>query len=62
MKSVSVIIPTYNGLSLLQKHLPAVLDMLRAGDELLIVDDAGHDETLNWLMEQFALEIGRAHV
>lgn len=55
MKSVSVIIPTYNGLSLLQKHLPAVLDMLRAGDELLIVDDAGHDETLNWLMEQFAL-------
>ena len=50
---VSIIIPTFNGLPLLQKHLPA----LRAADgvadaELLIADDGSTDGTADWLAAQ----------
>lgn len=48
-RAVSVVIPTYNGLALLQKNLPAVLSCLRAGDELIVVDDASSDATVEWL-------------
>lgn len=52
-RSVSIVIPTYNGLSLLQKNLPAVVKAMRAGDELVIVDDASSDDTVSWLRTQF---------
>ncbi|HEX7017960.1 MAG TPA: glycosyltransferase [Patescibacteria group bacterium] len=50
---VSAVIPTYNGLHLLQKNLPAVVASLRTGDELVIVDDASSDGTVSWLKEEF---------
>lgn len=53
MANVSVIIPTYNGSRLLDRHLPSVLAGLRAGDELIIIDDASQDDTLAHLTSQF---------
>lgn len=48
--SVSVILPTYNGLSLLQKHLPSVLAAEGMAEaELLIADDGSTDGTAEWL-------------
>ena len=56
MSSVSIIIPTYNGLSLLHKHLPSVLMSLRKHDELIIVDDAGTDDSVAWLRSEYKLK------
>lgn len=53
--SVSVVIPTYNGRHLLQRHLPHVLGSMSHGDELVIVDDSSNDETLMWLAQEFKL-------
>jgi O-antigen biosynthesis protein len=53
-KPISTIIPTYNGLKLLQENLPAVLAELKKGDQLIIVDDAGSDDSPEWLKENFA--------
>jgi GT2 family glycosyltransferase len=50
--AVSVVIPTYNGCTLLAKHLPQVAAVLQEGDEILIVDDASTDGTIPWLEEQ----------
>ncbi len=48
--SVSIIIPTLNGLELLQKHLPALLAADGAREaEMIVVDDGGTDETAPWL-------------
>ncbi len=52
---VSTVIPTYNGLKLLKKHLPAVYSCLRNQDQLIIVDDASSDQTINWLKDKFNL-------
>ena len=49
---ISVVIPTFNGLHLLQKHLPQVAKILRPGDEIVVVDDASNDETVPWLRQQ----------
>src|SRR5258706_8904438 len=51
--AVSIIIPTYNGEALLQKHLPHVLAALHRGDELIIVDDASTDGSVVWLKDTF---------
>jgi GT2 family glycosyltransferase len=56
MQSVSVIIPTFNGRHLLEKHLSAVCEMIRTGDELLIVDDHSTDDTVAYLKQKYALE------
>lgn len=56
-QKVSAVIPTYNGKDLLVKHLPRVLSCLRAGDELIIVDDHSQDETLDFLIDQFEAKI-----
>lgn len=52
---VSVVIPTYNGLPLLKKHLSHVFDALRRHDEVVIVDDAGTDETVVYLTKTYGL-------
>src|SRR5918911_1402620 len=56
MRSVSVIIPTWNGRELLAEFLPSVLaalgeyrDRHASAVELLVVDDASTDDTLDWL-------------
>lgn len=47
---VSIIIPTLNGLALLQKHLPTLLAADGVGDaEIIVVDDGGTDDTAAWL-------------
>jgi GT2 family glycosyltransferase len=53
---VSTVIPTYNGKHLLAKFLPAVLNTLRNGDELVIVDDHSPDETVSWLVQSYNLK------
>jgi GT2 family glycosyltransferase len=55
---VSIVIPTYNGKKLLEKNLPAVLESLRDSDELIIVDDASTDDTLEWLTRTYGLKHG----
>lgn len=54
-KSVSAIIPNYNGKSLLQRFLPSVLNCLKSGDELIIVDDNSSDESVKYLVRNFKL-------
>ena len=49
---VSLIIPTFNGLSLLQKHLPTLLSADGVAEaELVIADDGSTDGTAEWLAE-----------
>lgn len=48
MKNCSVVIPTYNGRKLLNKHLPAIIQTLNPNDEVIIIDDASSDETSQW--------------
>lgn len=52
--SISVIIPTYNGVELLKQNLPAVFRSLRDKDEVVIVDDASSDPTVDWFWQQFS--------
>ena len=48
---ISIVIPTYNGQALLQKHLPAVLQAMQPEDELIVIDDASSDSTEFWFKE-----------
>lgn len=54
-KAISCIVPTYNGAPLLKKHIYSVISALHDGDQLIIIDDASSDTTLEWLTEQFDL-------
>ncbi|HSO75899.1 MAG TPA: glycosyltransferase, partial [Blastocatellia bacterium] len=56
---VSIVIPSWNGLGLLQRFLPSVLaaairysTQSDAPTEIIVVDDGGTDETTAWLREQ----------
>ncbi len=62
MKQVSAIIPNYNGVTLLKKHLPSVIDCLRDGDELLIVDDMSSDASVAYLCSEYRLEEMQSNV
>jgi GT2 family glycosyltransferase len=59
-RQVSTVIPTYNGLELLKKHLPFVLSCLRSKDQLIIVDDDSSDQTVDWLRKKFQLSKPRS--
>jgi len=48
-KLISVVIPTFQAQKLLENNLPQVIAELRRGDELLIIEDAGSDDTASWL-------------
>ena len=52
---VSVVIPTYKGKSLMEKNFPSVMESLRNSDEVVIVDDGGFKETLEWLKKKYQL-------
>jgi GT2 family glycosyltransferase len=54
--SVTAVIPNYNGQRLLHRYLPAVISCLRHQDELLIVDDASRDTSVDWLVENYHLQ------
>lgn len=47
------LIPTYNGQELLQRYVPKVIEAMGKKDELIIVDDASGDSSVEWLTEQF---------
>jgi GT2 family glycosyltransferase len=53
--NVSVVIPNYNGQRLLEKHLPAVFQMLQDQDQVVIVDDASTDDSVQWLQHKYHL-------
>ncbi len=56
MKSVSVVIPTYNGKALLEKNLPplqAAAALHSFPVEIIVVDDASSDDTVLFLHERF---------
>jgi len=56
MKSVSVVIPTYNGKGLLEKNLPPLICAATAHDapvEITVVDDAGNDGTVEFIRENY---------
>jgi len=50
---VSIVIPNYNGLEVLKKHIPSVLACMRDGDELIIVDDASNDASVAFLKTEY---------
>jgi len=58
MSQVSVVIPSYKGVHLYEKNLPAVLTCMRSNDELIVVDDASgaDDNTLAWFKKKFAVK------
>jgi GT2 family glycosyltransferase len=56
---VSVVIPTYKGKPLLERNFPSVLKSLHDGDEVVIVDDGGFEETLVWLKQNYRLGSAR---
>lgn len=53
--NLSIIIPNYNGLSLLQKNLPKVIDAVKSFKEgkieLIIIDDKSKDDSVMFLKE-----------
>jgi GT2 family glycosyltransferase len=55
MPQISAVIPNYNGRMLLAKHLMSVFRCLRDKDQLLIVDDASSDSSVNWLINFYRL-------
>lgn len=53
---VSVVIPNFNGRTLMQKHLSKVIQAMEDEDELVIVDDASTDDSVQWAKQRFSLE------
>jgi GT2 family glycosyltransferase len=49
LPSLSIVIPTYNGLELLQSLLPQVHCYAPPGTQVIVVDDASTDATCAWL-------------
>ena len=55
MPKVSIIIPTFNGQKLLERNLPAVLKCSDKADEIIVIDDASTDATIDWLLKKFQI-------
>ncbi|MBI2265561.1 MAG: glycosyltransferase family 2 protein [Armatimonadetes bacterium] len=50
----TIVIPTYNGKHLLERHLPSVMSASERSDlEIIVVDNASTDGTGEWLSEIF---------
>lgn len=52
MNKVAIVIPNWNGVAKLRKHLPAVLDSAQ-GFEVIVVDDGSTDESVKVLKDEF---------
>jgi len=59
VENISIVIPNYNGRKLLKKYLPSVLNACKyyssEKTELIIVDDASSDGTVDYLKSHFPL-------
>lgn len=56
MKSVSVVIPSYNGKRLLEKNLPPLVNAAESYNsavEIIVVDDASNDDTAEFLRDNY---------
>jgi len=53
LKSISVVIPTYNRQHTLARAIDSVLDQTSAVDEIIVVDDGSTDQTRNFLSEKY---------
>jgi len=53
MASVSVVIPTYNRVHLLERSLDSVLGQTQAADEIIVVDDGSTDNTVSTLKSMY---------
>ncbi len=70
MTNISVIIPTYNGLTLLKENLPTLLSEMDSSChkkiidkyEIIIVDDCSRDGSYQWLKEHPATHSGKIKV
>lgn len=51
--TIGVVIPSYNGLSLLKKHLPEVVACSGKSAHIIIVDDGSTDGTLEYLKKEY---------
>ncbi len=49
---ISIVIPNYNGIKILQKHLRSVVDHAQ-GNQIIIVDDASTDQSVAWVQKKF---------
>jgi GT2 family glycosyltransferase len=55
-KSVSVVIPNYNGKHLLQKYLPFTMEALEVAEilyEIIIIDDGSTDESVQFITAEY---------
>ncbi|WP_127475597.1 glycosyltransferase family 2 protein [Sulfurivermis fontis] len=56
-KSVSVILPNFNGRHLLERNLPTIYQSLRVAGiedfEILVIDDCSSDDSVNFLRSQY---------
>lgn len=51
--SIDIVIPSYNGRYLLEKHLPEVIKNSDYLNKIIIVDNGSTDGTANWLMANY---------
>ena len=53
MSSISVVIPTYNRVALLERALDSVLAQTLSADEIIVVDDGSMDGTVSMLKSRY---------
>lgn len=52
--NVTIVIPTFNGLSLLKKHLPSIIKYSGKGIKIIIVDNGSSDGTEAYLISKYS--------
>ena len=52
-KIVDIIIPSFNGRDLLQKHLPAIIKNTSNLNKIIVIDNGSVDGTVSWLKEHY---------
>jgi GT2 family glycosyltransferase len=53
MNTISIVITSFNGRHLLEKHLPTVIKNSPEVKQIFVYDDAGDDDTPTWLHQKY---------